>query len=145
MRATKIIRIRNHFHASGDYGSPVHLIPKKEPGMHRITGNFQMLNIQAIPYKYAIPLHTDFVDFMSGATFFSSLDWYKSSHQIEVAKENRHETAILTPFGSYAFKKMPMGLTLSGNTFQHLMNKSFERAGVCVHLHKQHFNLFEEL
>ena len=72
-----------------------------------------MLNRQTIPDKYTIPLLTDFVDLMAGSTIFSSLDLYKSYHQ----------TAILTPLGSFAFKKMPMGLTSAGNTFQRFMNE----------------------
>ena len=82
-----------------------------------------MLNRQAIPDKYATTLLTDFVDLMAGLTVFSSLDLYKSYHQIEVAEEDVHKTAILTPLGSFAFKKMPMGLTLAGNTFQRFMNE----------------------
>ena len=56
-----------------------------------------MLNRQTIPHKYAVPQLTDFVDLMAGSTIFSSLDLYKSYHQIEVAKEDVHKTAILTP------------------------------------------------
>ena len=82
-----------------------------------------MLNRQTIPDKYAIPLLTDFVDFMTGSTIFSSLDLNKSYHQIEVVEEDLHKTAILTPLGSFAFKKMPMGLTSAGNTFQRFMNE----------------------
>jgi len=109
--------------STGEYGSPVHLVPKKEPGSYRVTGDFRLLNRQTIPDKYAIPLLTDFVDLMSGSKCFSSLDLYKSYHQIEVANEDIHKTAILTPFGSFAFKKMPMGLTSAGNTFQRFMNE----------------------
>ena len=82
-----------------------------------------MLNRQTIPDKYAILPLTDFVDLMAGSTIFSSLDLYKSYHLIEVAKEDVHKTAILTSLGSFAFKKMPMGLTSAGNTFQRFMNE----------------------
>ena len=106
-----------------EYRSPVHLVPKKEPGSYRVTGDFRMLNRQTIPDKYAIPLLTDFVDLMTGSTIFSSLDLNNSYHQIEVAEEDVLKTAILTPLGSFAFKKMPMGLTSAGNKFQRFMNE----------------------
>ena len=82
-----------------------------------------MLNKQTIPDKYAIPLLTGFVDFMSGATIFSTLNMNESYRQIEVAEEDRRKTAILIPFGSYSFKKIPMGLTTAGNAFQRFMNE----------------------
>ena len=82
-----------------------------------------MLNRQTIQDKYAIPLLTNFVDLMAGSTIFSSLNLYKSYHQIEVAEEDEHKTKNLTPLGSFAFKKMPVGLTSAGNTFQRFMNE----------------------
>ena len=82
-----------------------------------------MLNRQTIPHKYAIPLLTDFVDLMVRSTILSSLDVCKSYHQIEVAEEDVHKTSILIPLGSFTFKKMLMGLTSAGNTFQRFMNE----------------------
>ena len=71
--------------ANSPYGSPVHLVPKKD-GSYRVTGDFRLLNKQTVPDRYALPLLTDFVDFMSGSKHFSSLDLYKSYHQIEIAE-----------------------------------------------------------
>ena len=120
----KLIDLGIIISSDGEYGSPVHLVPKKEPGSYRVTGDFRMLNRQTIPDKYAIPQLTDFVDLMAGSTIFSSLDLFKSYHQIEVAEEDVHKTATLTPQRSFAFKKkMPMGLTSAGNTFQRFMNE----------------------
>ena len=62
--------------SEGEYESPVHLVPKKEPGSYGVTGDFQMQNRQTIPDKYAIPLLTDFADLKAGSTMFSSLDLY---------------------------------------------------------------------
>ena len=54
---------------------------------------------------------------------------YKSYHQIEVAEEDGHNTAILTYFRSYAFENIPMGLTSAGNTFQRFMNEVLRGLG----------------
>ena len=82
-----------------------------------------LLSKQIIPDKFAIPFLKYFLGFMFGATFFSSLNMYKSYHQIEVAEKDRQTTALLASFGSYAFKKMPIGLTSAGNTLQRFMNE----------------------
>ena len=109
--------------ATSPFGSPLHMVPKKEPGEYRITGDYRALNKQTVPDRYAIPFLTDFTDFMSGSTVFSSLDLYKSYHQIEIAEEDVEKTTILTPRGSYAFKRVAMGLRNSGAVFQRFMNE----------------------
>ena len=108
--------------ANSPYGSPVHLVPKKN-GSYRVTGDFRLLNKQTVPDRYALPLLTDFVDFMSGTKHFSSLDLYKSYHQIEIAEQDIPKTAMVTPLGSFCFRKMPMGLCNAGASFQRFVNE----------------------
>ena len=113
--------------ASSDWASPVHLVEKKEPGTYRITGDFRMLNQQTVPDSYSLPILTDFVDNMAGCTFFTSLDLYKSYHQIEVAESDVDKTAIITPLGTYVFKRMPMGLRCASQSFQRLVDRLFSK------------------
>ena len=108
--------------ANSPYGSPVHPVPKKD-GSYRVTGDFRLLNKQTVPDRYALPLLTDFVYFMSGSKNFSSLDLYKSYHQIEIAEQDIPKTAVATPLGSYCFRKMSMGLCNAGASFQHFVNE----------------------
>ena len=99
--------------ANSPYGSPVHLVLKKD-GSCRVTGAFRLLNKQTVPDRYALPLLSDF---MSGSKHFSSLDLYKFYHQIEIAEQDIPKTAMMTPPGSYCFRKMPMGLCNAGASF----------------------------
>ena len=108
--------------ANSPYGSPVHLVPKKD-GSYRVTSDFRLLNKQTVPDRYAVPLLTGFVDFMSGSKHFSSVDLYKPYHQIEMAKQDIPKTAMVTPLGSYCFRKMPMGLRNAGASFQRFVNE----------------------
>ena len=108
--------------ANFPYGNPVRLVRKKD-GSYRVTGDFRLLNIQTFPDRYSLPLHTDFMDFISGSKHFSSLDLYKSYHQIEIAEQDIPKTAMVTPLGSYCFRKMRMELCNAGASFQRFVNE----------------------
>ena len=95
--------------SDSDYASPVHLVPKKN-GEYRVTGDFRLLNKQTKPDKYPIPFLTDFVDEIAGSRVFSSLDLYKSYHQLELAPSSVHKTAMCTPIGLFAYKRLAMGM-----------------------------------
>ena len=110
--------------ASSPRGSPVHLAPKGKSGKFRITGDYRLLNKQTIPDRYSILFLTDFMDNMAGCVVFSSLDLFKSYHQVPVAeKDVEMKTALLTPLGSFAFKRAAMGLRNSGAVFQRFMDE----------------------
>ena len=78
-----------------------------------------------MPGRYALPLLTDFVNFMCGSKHFSSLDLYKSYHQIEFTEQDIPKTAIVTPLGRYCFRRMPMELCNAGASFQRFVKMKF--------------------
>ena len=100
--------------ANSPYSSPVHIVPKKQAGEFTVTGDFRLLNEQTTPDRYAAPFISDAVNFLEGSNVFSSLDLYKSYHQIAMADCNVNKTAITTPVGSFAFKRMALGLAALG-------------------------------
>ena len=73
--------------------------------------------------KYSIPLLIDFIGQLSGCQIFSSINLFKSNHQIEIAAEDIHKTAMITPVGNYAYKRLPMGLRSAGSAFQRFMDE----------------------
>ena len=108
--------------SDSDYASPVHLVPKKN-GEYRVTGDFRLLNKQTKPDKYPIPFLTDFVDEIAGSRVFSSLDLYKSYYQLELAPSSVHKTAMCTPIGLFAYKRLAMGMKNSQACMAKFMNE----------------------
>ena len=102
--------------ANSPYSSPVHMVPKKQAGEFRVTGDFRLLNKQTTHDRYAMPFISDVVNFLEGSNVLSNLDLYKSYHQIAIADCDVNKTAIITSVGSFPFKRMAMGLSSAGQT-----------------------------
>ena len=99
---------------------------KKANGSWRVVGDYRRLNQVTVKDSYSIPFFHDFTKNISGCTIFSSIDLFKSYHQIHIYLEHIAKTTICTPSGNWEFLKMSMGLTNAGQTFKRFMNSVFE-------------------
>ena len=106
----KLIKLDVVYPIESPWDSSIHLVPKSGDGSWRIVCNYRALNKQIIPDLYALPHLTVFANDMAGSKFFTSLDLFKSFHQIVVAPEDQQKAVMVTPLGSFAYRKMPMGL-----------------------------------
>ena len=86
--------------SEGSWGSPAHLVPKPG-GKWRLVCDYRALNAQTVADTYALPLLTDFANDLSGSQIFTSLDLYKSYHQIQIAETDQCKSTMVTPIGSY--------------------------------------------
>ena len=52
----------------------------------------------------------------------SKIDLVKAYHQIPLSEESKKKTTVVTPWGAWQFRRLPMGLRNSAQSFQRLMS-----------------------
>ena len=106
------------------WSSPLHCVPKPN-GEWRPCGDYCRLNEATVHDTYQLPLISDFTARLKGCTVFSKVDLAKAYHQIPMQPEHIPKTAIVTPFSTFEFLRMPFGLKNSAQAFQRLMDSIF--------------------
>ena len=72
---------------------------------------------------------------MSGAKWFSKLDASHAFWQVKLSDNSRDYTTFNTPFGRYAYSRMPYGVCSAPEVFHKVMEQMFENIdGVRVYL-----------
>ena len=67
------------------------------------------------------------LDFLAGATYFSTFNLMSGYWQVMMDPADREKTAFITRHGTYEFNVMPFGLCNTSTTFQRLMNQIYKR------------------
>ncbi len=94
----------------------------KPDGSIRCCGDYGPLNAITVPDKYPVSHIQDFTGHLHRCRVFSKVDLVCSYHQMPVAVQDRHKTAIITPFGLFQYARMPFDLKNAAQTFQRLMD-----------------------
>jgi len=86
--------------SSSPFASPA-LLVKKKTGEWRLCVDYRRLNALTIKNSYPMPIMEEFLDELTCAIWFTSLDLRAGYHQILVEEDDRYKTAFQTHNGHY--------------------------------------------
>ena len=98
------------------------LVPKKN-GKLMLIINYLQLNKQTVRRCWQLLSVQEKFDTLEGSCCFSIIDMSWGFQQLPLETSSQDYTAFSTPFGSFKWVVMPMGLTGSLSVFQSLMEK----------------------
>ena len=107
------------------WSAPI-LCVKKKSGEIRICCDYRDLNRVTETFYWPLPNVESVFSCLGNAKYFSSLDFIKGYHQIEVDEASKPKTAFVCEEGLYQYNVMPFRLTCAPSIFQenmtHLLN-----------------------
>jgi hypothetical protein len=92
----------------------------------RICVDLTQLNKNVRRENFPLPIIEQSLGRLTGAKYFSKLDGNSSFWQIKLAQESKLLTTFITPFGRYAFNRLPLGLSSSSEYFKKRMSQILE-------------------
>ena len=101
------------------------VIPQRIVTGYRMVIDFRKLNKATTKDHYPFPFVDQMLERLSKHTHFCFLDGYFGFPQILVSKEDQEKTTFTSPYGTYAYRRMPFGLYNAPTTFQRCMTAIF--------------------
>ena len=98
------------------YSAPAMLVPQKN-GKLRLVIDYRKLNEETIKSSWPKPLIEDIFDTLQGSAGFTTMEMSWGIYQLPMEPKSQNDTAFSTPFGSFKWLRMPMGLTGSPKIF----------------------------
>ena len=86
------------------------LVPvRKNSGEIRLYVDFRNLNRASDKDNYPIPPMEQLLQMVSGSELLSLLDGFSGYNQVLVAEEDRLKITFRTKWGTFAYRRMPLG------------------------------------
>ena len=97
------------------------MVKKPHSSELRCVIDYRKLNEVTIGDEYPQPMVVELLDKLKNAKYFSKMDLLSGFHQVRMAEGDKHKTAFSSPFGTFAFEVMPLGLKNASKTFQRMV------------------------
>jgi len=102
------------------------LVPvRKKSGEIRLCVDFRNLNMSSKKDNYPLPNREHILQRVTGASRISMIDGFSGYNQISVMLEDREKMAFTTPWVTFMYAKIPIGLMNARATFQRAMDIAF--------------------
>ena len=101
---------------SSEWGSPTFIIPKKDNRV-RFVSDFRRLNLKIKRKPYPLPRISDTLQQLEGFQYATSLDLNMGYYHIVLSDRSAGMCTIVTEFGKYRYKRLPMGVACSPDIF----------------------------
>jgi len=101
------------------------ILVQKKNGKWRMCVDYTSLNKACPKDPFPLPHIDQVVDSASGCETLCFLDAFFGYHQIAMKESGRLMTSFITPFGSFCYVTVPLGLKNTGATYQQCMLKCF--------------------
>ncbi len=100
-----------------EWAAPTFIIPKKNQQVSFIS-DFRRLNAALKRKPYPIPKIQDMLQKMQGLLYATALDLNMGYYTIRLNPDAQQLCTIVLPWGKYRYKRLPMGVAGSPDSFQ---------------------------
>jgi hypothetical protein len=101
------------------------VVVNKKEGKIQVCTDFWDLNKAFPKDNYPTPFINQILDDYARDEIFSFMDRFFGYNQIQIKPQDQHKTTFICPWGTFSYKKMPVGLENVGATFQWAMSYAF--------------------
>lgn len=122
------------------------LVPvRKKNGDIRLCVDFRNLNVASLKDNYSSPNMEAMLQRVTGCDLLSMMDGFLGYNQVLVKESEQFKTAFTTPWGTYVYVRMPLGLKNVGATFQRAMDVAFkELINIIMVVHQDDLTCFSK-
>ena len=96
------------------------MVPK-DNGTVGICVDLTQLNESVRRENFPLSTVDQLLAHLAGATVYNELDYNKGFHQISLSKESQELATFITPFGRFAYKRMPFRISSGPEIFHREM------------------------
>ena len=115
--------------SASPFGAAVMCIPKAgQPGKFRMVIDYRRLNALTVADRFPLPDIQELIDDVGtqGFKYWCSFDLASGFYNVPIYPEHRERTAMSTPFGTYEWLVLPMGLKNAPSIFQRNIQRIFK-------------------